>query len=257
MLDLSVISNVDDVIGALNDLEARHVPFAMSLTLNKLASEGQSEVRRRLADRFEIRQNWTARGIRTERATPRKLESRVFTLDWYMQQQQEGGTRRARHARHLAIPTLAVRKGETIGGRIKPRMRPAALKKKQDAGGEIRHTKTGKVRKRRSNRAPASFIAKLKGGKKGIFIRKFRARRLPVVLLYTLQDSVRLAPRWRFDQDIKRVSDKHMRRLFLESMHHALATDRKGSRKSAFVDHLLEHPNVRFNAGSVLSGLIR
>lgn len=252
MLDLSVISNVGDVIGALDDLETRHLPFAMARTLTNLASEGQKEVRRELPNHFNIRNTWTAKGVRMEPATPKKLEARVFTLDWYMQDQQEGDTRRAQ-GRHLAIPSLEVRKGGVLSGRIEPRMKIKALLKKEA---------TAKNRKRPAKRskrlrAPVSFIAKMGNGKQGIFIRKFKDKRLPIVLLYSLKDSVKINPRWKFDKTLGQVTDKRMRVLFLQSMKNALATDRKGPKNSAFVDHFLEHPDVRFDAGSVMSQLTR
>jgi len=93
MLDLRLDLGIDDILKRLDDLERRHVPFALAQALNATAFAAQREVRAQMPDRFTLRRPWTPRGVRVGKASKRDLTARVFTADWYMETQETGGTR--------------------------------------------------------------------------------------------------------------------------------------------------------------------
>lgn len=248
MIDFTVASNLDDIIGALREAEAKHVPFAWTLALNRTAGQAQAELRTNLPADFTIRRNWTERGIRVKGATKAAPVAYVFTKDWYMQDQETGAERRPAKAPTLFIPSLNVRESGSFSGEVVKDMRPKALLRagaKADLRAVARQGK-GKARAYGGPRMgkdyakPLAFVAALKTGKTGLFIRRDH-HRVPLTLLYTLQDSVKIAPRWGFAAKTTRVADKILRRRFIEALHHALATAKDGPKRSDFIDYLKEH----------------
>lgn len=260
MLNIGIFSNVEDIIGNLTELEAKHVPFATVLSLNRTMAEGQRVVKAGMPGRFHLRNTWSEKGVRTKSATKSNPTALVYTLDWYMRDQEAGATRRPTKAGSMFIPSLEVREGEAITGLVKKGMRPKALlKAAEKAAGRKRGRRAGPAK-------PTAFIATMGNGKRGLFIRRTADKRLPIVLLYTLQESVKVAPRWGFERSVVGVSDKVMRAEFIKALDQALKSAKGGPIKSAYVSHLAEHGG--FDAygggggsnalsGSVLSGLER
>lgn len=265
MLQLSVTSNIEDIIGNLTDLEATQVPFAWVLALNRTAAEGQSALRANLPRRFTIRRPWVANGIRTKVATKANPVALVFTKDWFMAQQEAGATRQPARASMLYVPSLSVREGESAQGEVMKGMRPRTL-----LAAAARADKRQKRRYRKEGQdyaKPLAFIATMGDGKRGLFIRRDHSR-LPIVLLYTLQESVKIPPRWGFERTTAGVADKHLRRQFISALDQALKGAKSGPIKSAYVDHLKEFGGSAHDwysgggggdalGGSVLSSLER
>lgn len=241
MLDFEIRDNIFDVERLLSNVEKRHLPFAAARGLNRTVATAQKEVRRRLSDRFTIRRDWTSKGIRIKVATKRNLEALLYTLDWYMEHQEEGAQRGTLRGGPRFVPTLAAREGGTFKGEVKAPRGETLLKISRKAALQTAFRK----RRRKVGAAKAAgrrlaFIAKTRTGKRGLFVR-VGGDRLPIVLLYTLADSVRVPPRWGFEGTVGEVSDKHLRREFLLSLEEALADDRQGPIKNWAITHLLEH----------------
>lgn len=94
------------------------LPFAEANTMTQLGREAEFIARNDLDQRFTIRNKWTAGSIRSTRATPRRLESRVGSFREYMADQEEGSTR----SRNTGIGTKFA-SGESPDGRSGPRKR--------------------------------------------------------------------------------------------------------------------------------------
>lgn len=266
MLDLVYQHNVQDIVGNLTDAEARHVPFVITLGLNWTAQDIRKELAKNLPKQFHIRNGRVEKGLRITPATRSRPEARVGTADWYMQDQEEGDTRRASdryagpaEAKGVWIPSLELRRGGVIQGLL---TKKTLSQQKQVAAAAAKHdtAKRSRVGKRvrkgyyadrgdAAYKKPKPFIARMKTGKKGVFIRRDR-KRTPIVLLYTVQDSVTVPPTWEFQAQGVRVTDKQYRRNFIKALDQAfkgnMEKDANGKRtkssplKSWYVENLME-----------------
>lgn len=221
MLALQMNSNVEDIIGMLSDLSARHIPFAMAKALTETAKEGAAEVKAEMPDRFALRSGWTQKGVRFRMARPGDPQASVYTMDWYMRTQEGGGARRPQSAAHLWIPTLAARAGGLLSNRVLSRYAPKNIKKSMEA--ERKGTRKRPGKGRYAN--PKAFIVE-RDGKRSVFIRQFPDRRLPIVKLFELAESVKLPPRWQFEKTMNRVTGKQLRKQFLNALDYALKTSK-------------------------------
>lgn len=259
MLAMDVGDNLGSVIGNLTEIEEKHVPFALSLALNRTAKDVQVEVVSGLASQFTLRRNWTAKGIRLTPATKGSLVARIYTKDWYMRDQEEGGDRRPRNGNDIWVPTLAVRDGGVLSGLVRRNMRPRALRKAADEAA-AKLGATGKRHYRQPGEAyakPTPFIAVMKNGKRGLFIRQDSSRRLPLTLLYTLAPDVKIAPRWHFQATGNRISAKRLRQQFIDALSHALDTAKGGAVHSSYVSELKRlsaYSGGSASGGNMLSG---
>ncbi|EPY01378.1 phage tail protein [Magnetospirillum fulvum] len=237
MLQIHSTSNLEEIASKLTELEATQVPFAWVLALNRTAAEGQERVKADLPSRFTLRRDWVAKGLRTAFATKSRPVAMVYTKDWFMEDQEAGGDRSPAKSPTMFIPSLEVREGGSFEGQIKKGMRPKALMK---AVGKADGRATRRYRKPGGEYAkPLPFIIKMKNGKQGLFIRRDH-KRLPIVLLYTLQASVKIPPRWSFGVTTQGVADKVLRREFIKALDEALKSAKGGPIKSAYVSHLAE-----------------
>ena len=239
-MEFRIDADLESPASFLDALALRHVPFAQVLALNRTTATVQREARRSLPDRFTIRSAWVGKGIRLAPATKRAPVARVYTLDWYMELQEEGGVKRPARSGQLWIPANAVRQGGVFAGKVLPSMRPRTLLHKARAA----ELKAALGKRGRKAKAPTAFVASLKGGKTGVFIRTGPGR-LPLVRLYTLQGEAHVASRWHFRADAERLSVKGYRREFLKALQEALAGNREGGRpkplSNLYVDLAVEH----------------
>lgn len=271
MLQVDVASNLEDVIGNLTELEATQVPFAWVLALNRTAAEGQAAVRGEMPSRFILRRDWTSRGVRTKVATKSAPVALVFTMDWYMEQQEAGGTRTPQSGK-LFIPgrSLLVREGQKAHGQIIASMRPGPLMRKaQKEIWRVRKKRAAPGQVQPTHRTPFPFLMEYQGVN-GLWIRtrggsEAGGNKSPIDLLYLIVDSAKIPQRWGFERTTSRVADAHLRRQFIAALDQALKTY-KGSKsgpatpiKSAYVDHLMEFDGTGRDwlGGGVLSSLER
>lgn len=246
MLQLSVASNLEDIIGRLTDLEATQVPFAWVLALNRTAAEGQVAVRNEMPSRFTLRRDWTARGVRTKLATKSTPVALVFTKDWYMEQQEAGATRQPRSGT-LFIPgkSMLVREGQKSHGQVIASMRPRPLMRKaQKEIWRVSKTRAAPGQKQASHRTPYPFLMEYRGFN-GLWIRtrggsEAGGDKSPIDLLYVIADSAKIPQRWGFERTTIRVADAHLRRQFIRALDDALKSAKGGPIKSSYVTHLRE-----------------
>ena len=88
----------------IQNLITSQIPFAVALSLTKVAQDAQQEIRRQLPQRFTIRNNFVSSGIRIIPATKTSLESAVFSKDDFVTLQEVGGLRRPVAGSHIAVP---------------------------------------------------------------------------------------------------------------------------------------------------------
>jgi hypothetical protein len=242
MLDVSIeFDGLGIAEAMLTEAERKHYPFAAAKALTRTAQIVQKATQRSLGRQFELRNNWTERGIRVRPATKGKHEAAVFTRDWYMKDQLVGAVRQADgnggwKVSGLLVPTIEARTTSSIAAPVARPNRPKQLFRKIER--QAAAAKTKKRRRRGSKRAPRPFVATI-AGKPGVFVRRFAHRRLPIVRLYTGVQGYRIARRWRFVEPARRMSDKQIRQQFLKAMRTALSTSRQGPRRSAYVEQLI------------------
>ena len=234
MLNLMMQSTVGDVLAALNELEFTQVPFALARTLTQVAHEGRVEVVAEMPDRFTLRSPRVAKGVRVLAAKKNDLNAAVYTMDWFMEDQESGGTRRAKKGGHMWVPTLDARAGGVFAGRVLTKNLPKNIRKQIEKGRRSKRKRPGHG----TYAKPKAFIVG-----RNVYIRQDE-RRLPIVRLYTLADRAVLPPRWRFEKTMERVSAKHLRRKFIENLDAALKTKKGGPVKSAYVEHLMEYDGI-------------
>jgi len=257
MLSIDLDSNLDDIIGLLNDIEVKHIPYALSFALNQTAEIARKEVIRQMPDRFLLRNGRTVLGIRRMPATKNRLVAHVGSKDWFLRDQETGGIRRPGKLPAIFVPTNAVRRGGTLAG-MRAGAKPATIMRQIERA----KLKTPRRKKRGKGKLKSikPFLVTMKNGKQAIFRRRFQAKRLPIVMLYRLEKSIRIDPRWKFEETAVRISDKHLRKNFVDAMIDALKTDKRGARRSGALEHLSEHGEIigaPITLGSVSRGLRR
>lgn len=87
---------------------SKAIPFAARAALNDIAFEARKEwAERQLPQAFTLRNTWTAKGLRVEKAQGRtiaNMQSRVGSLREYMLPREEGATQTKRGKHGVAIP---------------------------------------------------------------------------------------------------------------------------------------------------------
>jgi hypothetical protein len=71
----------------------KDVDFASAVALTRTAKIVQTDVKADIKNKFTLRNTWTERGIRITLAKPEKLESEIYSKDWYLPDQDTGGKR--------------------------------------------------------------------------------------------------------------------------------------------------------------------
>jgi hypothetical protein len=195
----------------------RQVPFVIASALTETVVDTQFKLRGDLPKMFTIRNNWTAKGIRTKAAHKGRLVAVVGSVDRYMQQQTTGETKKST-SKALGVPVKARFRPTT---KLTQGKWPGKMFDKRK--GFIAKTKSGtsalfvpvKPRKRKSSNQAKR---RRKGGRK-------RIRRLK--LMYYLKDSVRVKPRWPLEQTLRRVAAKEWVGNLAIGWRRALATARR------------------------------
>lgn len=129
-IEISVRSDAQKIADFFGVLGRRHIPFAFERAFRKMGIDAQEEVRRGMPKRFTLRNKRVQSGIRywyTKRHAWPKMYVEIGSLDDFMAMQETGGTKRPVKGRMLAVPTLQVRTGQNIAGRLPRRFRPKAL----------------------------------------------------------------------------------------------------------------------------------
>lgn len=194
----------DNFIDGFRELNkiAKQVPFATARALTWTAVDAREELRSDLPNQFELRNKWTEKGINIRSATKRKLQAEVGTRDWYMPHHETGYTRKPKSARHIAVPTKAIKRTKT--GKISKAKKPAQLLKKQ--------TKI-KPFVGRSERGGNLFIAKRQGKDS-----------YPIDIYYFLTYEAEMKASWNFEDSTEKVVKSRIIKNFNKSLGMAIAT---------------------------------
>jgi hypothetical protein len=92
----------------LENFATKSIPFAARNSLNEIAFGARQEwATKQLPEAFTLRNTWTAKGLRVEKAQGRTIEgmhSKVGSLREYMMGREEGATQTKRGKHGVAIP---------------------------------------------------------------------------------------------------------------------------------------------------------
>lgn len=211
---VQVRTNIAELYRYLDKAARSQVPFATAVALTRMAQAGQARYRSELPKKFELRSTWTARGILIKPAK-RSEWPRPFAIvgsrDDYMVLQEQGGTKRPKKGRELAIPgERFARKLRGGGGRIPRSRRPKQLiaKKKQYY---LTQLQSG-----RSKGMPA-ILKRRKG--------KHDTTRDRVVYIFRRDGHIR--PRADFRTTVTRRAQELYGPLFTRALNQALATPKR------------------------------
>jgi hypothetical protein len=159
--------------------------------LNRTADKAASGVRADLPQRFTMRNQWTKKGIRVDRASSDELEARVYSVDSYMVKQQQGETWKPEG--HVAIPKAVRPSARSL---IPRSMFPKELRGRKDVF-----------------RFDFSQNPSWKPyPHDGIFQRVMNGKRLR--LLYLLKDEKKTKPVWHFDDQVEETVDQYFERYY-------------------------------------------
>jgi len=160
--------DIDKLPSTLTELE-KQLRFAAVIALTRTAIDGQKAVREQQEKLFTLRNKWTQRGVRITPATKQKVESEVYLADWYIAQFEEGGSRKKPKGESFQIPAFI----REVAGISEKKLIPKSKK--------VSVLSTKKFKGKRT------FIAQMKKGKRGLFV-KTDDQVNPIRLLYVLQD---------------------------------------------------------------------
>ncbi len=108
----------------------KQMRFASAVALTMTAQAAQEKILLATRERFTIRGAWLRKGgrygIRINPATKAHLEARVYNEAPWMQLQEEGGTKKPKSGKKIAIPTENVKR--TKKELVRASQRPRALK---------------------------------------------------------------------------------------------------------------------------------
>jgi hypothetical protein len=98
MVQISVTSNIDQLMAGLDDVAQRQVPWAMVQTLNEMAGEVLKGVQEDMDKHFDRPTRWTKNAFMVWRATKRSLTSEVkarpsVASKHYLKVEEAGGQR--------------------------------------------------------------------------------------------------------------------------------------------------------------------
>ncbi len=207
-MDLKIrVEGVDAIKAAMREIGAK-APRALTLTLNKLADDGQKAVQDSLAGSFTMRRpDFVKRTIYrkgTDFATNTRPQARfgVNPERDQLAKFEENSVKAPRSGRHVAIPLYAVK--PTAMTVVPKRLRPAALR--------------GNEQVRKVTTPNGTFLVKNVQGKGRGRLTGWRTD-----LLYKLVPNVRLKSRLRFHETAKKAIDESFVRTATAGIDAALA----------------------------------
>ena len=109
MSSVNIHTNMDDLPRVLQNF-ADQLPYATSIALNNTAFGLMRHEKTEMARTLDLKNTWTQRGMRVEKASKRSLKARVGNVRWWMESLVEGGERRPRIGithngrRYLLVP---------------------------------------------------------------------------------------------------------------------------------------------------------
>jgi hypothetical protein len=193
MFDLQIKTNLPQLERELTEFAKKQIPYATARTLTQLAKNAQAEVRRNLPTRFQIRNHFTASGIRIEPARKSdwpNLRSAIGSVDGYLARQELGGRKEGQGGKLIAEP-YGIRPNPSMI--TKPAQWPSRLLKKP-----------GYFKVKLKNKNPLALILYRKPMKgRG---RTYRAAAKKAQLMYIQVSHVNVKARWNLRQIVEKVA---------------------------------------------------
>lgn len=238
------------VLGALGDIHARQVPYAISLGLNRLAAMGQKAEQNHIKQSFRLRrESFVLRGVKInklDRATKTKW-SVTITLSYpenrhFLDIHEPGGTRIRHGGKRLWLPNPEVFRSRIIGRSNS--LHPSQIGLRRAGNGRIQGNagtfmvKTGrsvlllqrtertltKASKRRLGSMTLDNVAVGMGPHRRR--EKSISRNGGTRMLYRLVERVRIPARLEFVDTITSTVNKHMQSVMAQALNDAIATRR-------------------------------
>ena len=206
-MSLEIDTNAHELVGCLDELARRLVPYATAVALTRIAQRAQKEVRANLPKRFQVRRPWIQQGIRILAAKKSQWptpEAVVGSRDAFMVLQETGGTKRPGSGTHLAFPTERVRTGAK--GSIPKGKRPMQV-----------------IGTRRT------FKAVIKTGSnagKLAVLRRSEKDRYPLQVLYVFGKKADVPARFGFAEEVTQVAAKHFGNTYAREFEKAVRNAR-------------------------------
>ena len=227
-VQISVRTNLADIIRDLSDMQRKQLPFALARALTRTAQEARDYLRGNLDEHFTVRSTWVERSIQIDKADKRDADpnARVGSLYGPVALHAGGGTKTGRGGDG----------GVPVGARASPGDKTGV------------NTFPGKLSKK-----PGFFIAKFSrtpfrihagGTETGVFERRSmadgafgpvamrsrrkhsKAERSPrhLKLWWTLEDDVKIKADWPFFAESIGAVDRGLVDNFIAAMEYAMRT---------------------------------
>ncbi len=107
MFEIKIKTNFPKLEREMNHFAKKQIPYVTARTLTQLAKNSQTELRKNLGRHFEIRNDYTARGIKVDPARKHQWpypRATVGSTDEYMARQELGGIKEGKGGKLLAQP---------------------------------------------------------------------------------------------------------------------------------------------------------
>ena len=200
-LDLHISTTIDDLDRAKFD----QVPFALSRTLNALATKAAAEETDVIFRDFTVRRPARLKkSVIAVRGNKRSPDAIVQVRDTFLVQHEEGGVRNPGDV----YPSLVQITGEREKrvGVLRGRNTPKSL-----------------LEAKRGKRKP--FLQRMGSGKVGVFRRR-GTERLPIELVFAFERQVKLKGRLKAEETVNRVAAREWAAEFGAQLARAIATSR-------------------------------
>ena len=111
---VDIRSDINRIARCMDDMEKKQLPYAVSLTLNKLAVKAQEDICRNVQKVFNNSNRWYDKrqrtGIKVSFANKQQPVASVYTRAHFAFIQEEGGIKTPYSGGNLAVPTANVPK---------------------------------------------------------------------------------------------------------------------------------------------------
>jgi hypothetical protein len=191
--------------------QANQIKFVAAYALTKTAQAVQAGIKKEIAEKMNLKNTWTERGIRIIPATKDNLQSEVYSKDWYLPQQEEGANRQGvRSGGVMYIPADGLTRRAGID--FKAKVVPKGLRFPDIMSREFAlNSKGGK-----SKGTAKPFLVNMKSGRKAIAVRRTSNDPGFDVLWWVRSEPVKIKPLNFFFEPSDREYTKNIVKYFQE-----------------------------------------
>ena len=226
-MEFTIDLNIPEAISGLNELAYRQVPFATSLAVNNVAKIGRAEQTKGIFERFHVNNDaFLKRSTRFQPGNKRNPAAVLEIRDSFLIQHEDGqGVERKPGDVYESIvqpidPSQR-RIGVYRGRKLRGKNTPKAILRRH------RNKKIGRPKGKRSGtrrKAPTPFIATMRSGKKGVFLREGPLS-LPIELIFSFERVQKLGKkRLKFRTTVYDVAAREWEKEFGAALARAYAT---------------------------------